>query len=111
MASLARAGENLLLADTLAEQVAKHAKMMLSRVRTVAADELKSLVAAQHHLGVFGHLFGRIVGQQRVFTNPGRAIDGVGDLGKAVGNLRWAGGTIPGRDGSCQRPGLGRLFS
>ena len=35
--SLARAGEQLLLADTLAEQVAKHAKMMLSRVRTVTA--------------------------------------------------------------------------
>ena len=44
--SLARAGENLLLADTLAEQVAKHAKMMLSRVRTVRRDELKTLVAA-----------------------------------------------------------------
>src|SRR5581483_6958234 len=44
--SLARAGENLLLADTLAEQVAKHAKMMLSRVRTVTADELTGLVAA-----------------------------------------------------------------
>ena len=44
--SLARAGENLLLADTLAEQVAKHAKMMLSRVRTVSNEELKSLTAA-----------------------------------------------------------------
>jgi isoleucyl-tRNA synthetase len=44
--SLARSGENLLLADTLAEQVAKHAKMMLSRVRTIGADELKTLVAA-----------------------------------------------------------------
>ena len=44
--SLARAGEQLMLADTLAEQVAKHAKMMLSRVRTVTTDELKSLVAA-----------------------------------------------------------------
>ena len=44
--SLARAGENLLLADTLAEQVAKQVKMMLSRVRTVEAAELKSLVAA-----------------------------------------------------------------
>ena len=44
--SLARAGEQLLLADTLAEQVAKHAKMMLSRVRTVDTAELKSLVAA-----------------------------------------------------------------
>ena len=44
--SLARAGEQLLLADPLAEQVAKNAKMMLSRVRTVAADELSALVAA-----------------------------------------------------------------
>ena len=44
--SLARVGEQLLLADTLAEQVAKHAKMMLSRVRTVPTDELTSLVAA-----------------------------------------------------------------
>ena len=33
--SLARAGEQLLLADALAEQVAKQAKMMLSRVRAV----------------------------------------------------------------------------
>ena len=33
--SLARAGEQLLLADPLAEEVAKQAKMMLSRVRTV----------------------------------------------------------------------------
>jgi len=54
--SLARAGENLLLADTLAEQVAKHAKMMLSRVRTVGADELKSLVAA-HPLRSLGYSF------------------------------------------------------
>src|SRR5476651_238514 len=44
--SLARPSEHLLLADTLAEQVAKHAKMMLSRVRTVTGEELKSLVAA-----------------------------------------------------------------
>jgi len=44
--SLARAGEQLMLADTLAEQVAKHAKMMLSRVRTVSTEELTSLVAA-----------------------------------------------------------------
>ena len=44
--SLARPGEFLLLADTLAEQVAKHAKMMVSRVRTVPASELKTLVAA-----------------------------------------------------------------
>ena len=54
--SLARAGENLLLADTLAEQVAKHAKMMISRVRTVPADELKSLVAA-HPLRSVGYNF------------------------------------------------------
>src|SRR5215475_4140539 len=54
--SLARAGENLLLADTLAEQVAKHAKMMVSRVRTVSADELKSLVAA-HPLRNLGYSF------------------------------------------------------
>jgi len=54
--SLARAGENLLLADTLAEQVAKHAKMMLSRVRTVSTDELKSLVAA-HPLRSVGYTF------------------------------------------------------
>ncbi len=44
--SLARAGEQLILADSLAEDVAKQAKAMLSRVRTVSADELKSLVAA-----------------------------------------------------------------
>ncbi|HJT44181.1 MAG TPA: isoleucine--tRNA ligase [Rhizomicrobium sp.] len=54
--SLARASEQLLLADTLAEQVAKHAKMMLSRVRTVSADELKSLVAA-HPLRSLGYTF------------------------------------------------------
>src|SRR5579871_3373346 len=54
--SLARAGENLLLADTLAEQVAKHAKMMLSRVRTVTNEELKSLVAA-HPLRGIGYAF------------------------------------------------------
>ena len=54
--SLARAGENLLLADTLAEQVAKHAKMMLSRVRTVTADELKALVAA-HPFRSHGYTF------------------------------------------------------
>jgi len=54
--SLARASEHLLLADTLAEQVAKHAKMMLSRVRTVTADELKSLVAA-HPLRSLGYNF------------------------------------------------------
>jgi len=54
--SLARIGENLLLADTLAEQVAKHAKMMLSRVRTLTNEELKSLVAA-HPLRSLGYSF------------------------------------------------------
>jgi len=54
--SLARRSEQLLLADTLAEQVAKHAKMMLSRVRTVTADELKGLVAA-HPLRSLGYSF------------------------------------------------------
>jgi isoleucyl-tRNA synthetase len=54
--SLARPSEHLLLADTLAEQVAKHAKMMLSRVRTVTADELKGLVAA-HPLRSLGYDF------------------------------------------------------
>ena len=54
--SLARPSEHLLLADTLAEQVAKHAKMMLSRVRTVPADELKALVAA-HPLRSLGYDF------------------------------------------------------
>ena len=54
--SLARAGENLLLADELAEQVAKNAKAVLSRVRTVATDELKSLVAA-HPLRSVGYTF------------------------------------------------------
>ncbi len=54
--SLARVDENLLLADTLAEQVAKHAKMMLSRVRTVSTEELKGLVAA-HPLRSLGYNF------------------------------------------------------
>jgi isoleucyl-tRNA synthetase len=54
--SLARPSEQLLLADTLAEQVAKHAKAVLSRVRTVEADELKSLVAA-HPLRSLGYTF------------------------------------------------------
>jgi isoleucyl-tRNA synthetase len=54
--SLARTGENLLLADELAEQVAKNAKAVLSRVRTVAADELKTLVAA-HPLRSVGYTF------------------------------------------------------
>jgi isoleucyl-tRNA synthetase len=54
--SLARAGENLILADTLAENVAKQAKAMLSRVRTVSADELTSLTAA-HPLRSVGYTF------------------------------------------------------
>jgi isoleucyl-tRNA synthetase len=54
--SLARPSEQLLLADTLAEQVAKHAKAVLSRVRTVEAEELKSLVAA-HPLRSLGYTF------------------------------------------------------
>jgi len=54
--SLARASEQLLLADTLAEQVAKQAKAVLSRVRTVDAEELKSLVAA-HPLRSLGYSF------------------------------------------------------
>ncbi|HZQ39597.1 MAG TPA: isoleucine--tRNA ligase, partial [Rhizomicrobium sp.] len=54
--SLARPGENLLLADTLAEQVAKHAKMMISRVRTLSNDELTSLMAA-HPLRSVGYTF------------------------------------------------------
>ena len=44
--SLARAGEQILLADLLAEDVAKQAKMMLSRVRTVKQAELAVLVCA-----------------------------------------------------------------
>ena len=54
--SLVRRSEQLLLADTLAEQVAKHAKMMLSRVRTVTNEELKSLVVA-HPLRSLGYGF------------------------------------------------------
>jgi isoleucyl-tRNA synthetase len=54
--SLARPSEHLLLADTLAEQVAKHAKMMLSRICTVPAAELKTLVAA-HPLRSLGFGF------------------------------------------------------
>ncbi len=46
----------MLLADTLAEQVAKNAKMMLSRVRTVTTAELESLVAA-HPLRNHGYGF------------------------------------------------------
>src|ERR1700761_3382315 len=45
--SLARAGEQILLADLLAEDVAKQAKMMLSRVRTVEQAELAGVVWAQ----------------------------------------------------------------
>jgi isoleucyl-tRNA synthetase len=52
--SLARRGENLLLADALAEQVAKQAKVMLSRVRAISADELEQLVAA-HPLRSVGY--------------------------------------------------------
>jgi isoleucyl-tRNA synthetase len=44
--SLARAGEQILLADLLAEDVAKQAKMMLSRVRTVEQGELAATVCA-----------------------------------------------------------------
>jgi isoleucyl-tRNA synthetase len=44
--SLARPGEQILLADLLAEEVAKQAKMMVSRVRTVEQSELKGIVAA-----------------------------------------------------------------
>ena len=44
--SLARAGENLLLADGLAEQVARHAKAVLTRVRDVRVEELDGAVAA-----------------------------------------------------------------
>ncbi|MBN9554436.1 MAG: isoleucine--tRNA ligase [Alphaproteobacteria bacterium] len=44
--SLARAGEQILLADLLAEDVAKQAKMMLSRVRTVEQGELAAIVCA-----------------------------------------------------------------
>jgi isoleucyl-tRNA synthetase len=44
--SLARAGEQILLADLLAEDVAKQAKMMLSRVRTVEQIELAATICA-----------------------------------------------------------------
>ncbi|HKD46934.1 MAG TPA: isoleucine--tRNA ligase [Rhizomicrobium sp.] len=54
--SLARAGEQILLADLLAEDVAKQAKMMLSRVRTVEQAELKGLVAA-HPFRSLGYAF------------------------------------------------------
>ncbi len=54
--SLARPSEQLLLADVLAEGVAKYAKAVLSRVRTVSADELTSLVAA-HPFRSLGYTF------------------------------------------------------
>ncbi|MEP6829179.1 MAG: class I tRNA ligase family protein, partial [Rhizomicrobium sp.] len=44
--SLARPGEQILLADLLAEDVAKQAKMMLSRVRTVEQGELAATICA-----------------------------------------------------------------
>ncbi|HEY5347699.1 MAG TPA: class I tRNA ligase family protein, partial [Rhizomicrobium sp.] len=82
--SLARAGEQLLLADTLAEQVAKNAKMMLSRVLTVEATELKAMVAV-HPLRQHGYGFdvpllpGAHVtadtGTGFVHTAPGHGVD------------------------------------
>ncbi len=54
--SLARAGEQILLADLLAEDVAKQAKMMVSRVRTVEQSELRATVAA-HPLRSLGYEF------------------------------------------------------
>jgi isoleucyl-tRNA synthetase len=54
--SLARPGEQILLADLLAEEVAKQAKMMVSRVRTVEQGELKSLIAA-HPFRSLGYEF------------------------------------------------------
>jgi isoleucyl-tRNA synthetase len=54
--SLARAGENLILADGLAEQVAKQAKMMISRVRDVSGVELQTFVLA-HPLRSVGYGF------------------------------------------------------
>ena len=54
--SLARAGELILLADLLAEEVAKQAKMMVSRVRTVEQAELKTLVA-MHPFRSLGYEF------------------------------------------------------
>jgi isoleucyl-tRNA synthetase len=44
--SLARAGEQIVLADLLAEEVAKQAKMMVSRVRTVEQAELAATICA-----------------------------------------------------------------
>ena len=54
--SLARPGEQILLADLLAEEVAKQAKMMVSRVRTVEQSELKKIVAA-HPFRSLGYEF------------------------------------------------------
>ena len=54
--SLARPGEQILLADLLAEEVAKQAKMMVSRVRTVEQSELKNIVAA-HPFRSLGYEF------------------------------------------------------
>jgi isoleucyl-tRNA synthetase len=54
--SLARPGEQILLADLLAEEVAKQAKMMVSRVRTVEQSELKEIVAA-HPFRSLGYEF------------------------------------------------------
>ncbi len=54
--SLARASENLILADDLAEQVAKQAKMVISRVRDVHGTELQTFVLA-HPLRSLGYDF------------------------------------------------------
>src|ERR1700678_2400527 len=54
--SLARPGEQILLADLLAEEVAKQAKMMVSRVRTEEQSELKEIVAA-HPFRSLGYEF------------------------------------------------------
>ena len=54
--SLARPGENLIIADALAENVAKQAKMMISRIRDVHGNELQTLVAA-HPLRSLGYDF------------------------------------------------------
>ena len=55
--SLARAGEQILLADLLAEDVAKQAKMMLSRVRTVEQAELAATWCAAHPFRSLGYEF------------------------------------------------------
>ena len=54
--SLARPSEHLLLADELHDKVALHAKMVLTRIRTVSTDELKALKAA-HPLRSLGYSF------------------------------------------------------